>query len=480
MESAKTPFGSGSGVGNANNQQMRALLVGLDKAWADTHFAGMVFRKIEIVGYEFLDTLEAPSDPNEAFQIVFMGKPPKDYPLLDKSQAVIYAYPKATIFMAYYVKDPDNLWDRHTLLKAGFKEVFFLPLDKQLLTAEILETISVVQAAKHQFSVIRRSDLFPTDNLPFSVFIYLPRNHKYVVFAQQNSELTENQITNLVNQKIEQVYLHRDDMIHYFTYMSKRIQSMTPEQLGAHAQSYAQLKVKVRDFITNLFCSERVSPELGKEFLTAFTEAVHAYLTANEQIDIYDRICLITGQVADTYSHALNTCLIAEALASLFGLQTIDELMIAALMHDVGLTQMPEEMMQKPPEKWTNFEKDLYQKHPKISVDMVKSKKILVSELTHKIMMQHHERWDGTGFPKQVSGVGNRIALEAMLLSFADQFDELTSLDPQKPSMSPAAAFHYLKNRIKPDATFLDPKLIATIGALFPAEPEPDAALPAA
>src|SRR5580765_3084723 len=105
--------------------------------------------------------------------------------------------------------------------------------------------------------------------------------------------------------------------------------------------------------------------------------------------------------------------------------ERLQVLRLGALLHDVGkLTVPPAVLLKSGPLTETEFIQ--VQRHPAAGVRMLRSlgasREILPS------VLHHHERWDGTGYPR--GRAGERIPLEARILSVADSFDAMTSTRP--------------------------------------------------
>ena len=116
----------------------------------------------------------------------------------------------------------------------------------------------------------------------------------------------------------------------------------------------------------------------------------------------------------------------------------------------------------------TKEQSELYQKHPQTSVNLVKSRKIVVPDIVTKIILQHHELYNGTGYP---SGLfGDRICKEAQILALADRFDYLTRLIPGKPLLTPSQAVEQLRREQvnDPSRIHYNPDLLKRLLTLFP------------
>ena len=99
----------------------------------------------------------------------------------------------------------------------------------------------------------------------------------------------------------------------------------------------------------------------------------------------------------------------------------------ACLLHDIGKIGIPSSLLNKE-EKLTDEEFEFIKKHPEIGYDILKDVEFLKS--CSRIMLQHHERVDGKGYPNGLSG--NEIDLLARILAVADAYDAMTSARPYR------------------------------------------------
>lgn len=113
----------------------------------------------------------------------------------------------------------------------------------------------------------------------------------------------------------------------------------------------------------------------------------------------------------------------------------IDNLQVAALLHDVGKIGIDERILNKPA-KLTPEERRAIEKHPQISVDILKE--VELPPIVFQIILHHHERYDGRGYP---SGIGGEtLPVEVYILGIADTFDAITSTRPYSYGSSPERA----------------------------------------
>lgn len=143
-----------------------------------------------------------------------------------------------------------------------------------------------------------------------------------------------------------------------------------------------------------------------------------------------------------TYAHCVNVAIISIVFGMSLNLRRRDllYLCIGALIHDVGKVFVPQEILQKPG-KLTPEEFEEIKKHPKLGYDFIRNS-YNISAHSKLIVLQHHERFDGLGYPEGISG--DKISYLARIVAIADVYDALTSDRPYKRAMCPSIALEYL------------------------------------
>ena len=107
-----------------------------------------------------------------------------------------------------------------------------------------------------------------------------------------------------------------------------------------------------------------------------------------------------------------------------------EEVSFGFMLHDVGKVGIPDSILNKPG-PLTDKEWSTMRKHPQIGLDIVEP--IGFSEAATDVILCHHERWDGNGYPLGLSG--EQIPVVARAFSVADAFDAMTSDRPYRPAM---------------------------------------------
>jgi putative nucleotidyltransferase with HDIG domain len=132
--------------------------------------------------------------------------------------------------------------------------------------------------------------------------------------------------------------------------------------------------------------------------------------------------------------------------------EDMENLRLASLLHDVGKIGIKEDVLHKPG-KLSEYEKNQIRGHPSIGVKIVES-----IDDSHKIIrgiLEHHERFDGKGYPGRLKG--RSISMEGRIIAAADTFDALTSNRPYRHKDTNKEAFFEV---VRGRKTQFDPRVI--------------------
>ena len=153
---------------------------------------------------------------------------------------------------------------------------------------------------------------------------------------------------------------------------------------------------------------------------------------------------MIDLKVANNYTfyHSVNVTVLSLVIGLAMNLSPKDmySIGIASLLHDIGKIFTPNEILDKPG-PLTFEEYKVIRKHPEDGYKYVKEKLSTHTKI-YLAILEHHERFNGTGYPKQIAG--KDIGLFARIISVADVYDALTSDRPYKKRAIPSEAMEYI------------------------------------
>jgi putative two-component system response regulator len=157
-----------------------------------------------------------------------------------------------------------------------------------------------------------------------------------------------------------------------------------------------------------------------------------------------------------TAAHTVRVGLLAAKLAEVLGLDAIEVSLIqqAAPLHDVGKIGVPDGILRKPGQL-TDEEMAVMRTHAEIGADILRSDSSRVLQIAEEIARTHHERWDGRGYPRGLSGT--QIPLSGRIVSVADTYDAMISDRPYRAARSPREAVEEI---VRCRGTQFDPAIV--------------------
>jgi putative two-component system response regulator len=191
------------------------------------------------------------------------------------------------------------------------------------------------------------------------------------------------------------------------------------------------LEVKVQERTTELRKALSEMAEARRSTYEAHLDTIRRLAVAAEYKD------------EDTAAHILRMAGYARAIGALVGLSAseADNLYYGSLMHDVGKIGTPDAILLKPA-ALTPEEREVMKKHTVIGGLILGGSESGLLMAGEEIALTHHEWWDGSGYPRGLSG--ETIPLWGRICAIADVYDALTTKRPYKEAMPKEAAFELL------------------------------------
>lgn len=214
------------------------------------------------------------------------------------------------------------------------------------------------------------------------------------------------------------------------------------------------------------YITKPISPAIVKARVKTHLSLVQADELLNSRLQVVQRL----GKAAEykdneTGMHVMRMSHFAKELALAYGLteQQAEILLHAAPMHDIGKIGIADSIMLKPG-KLTDEEFSTMQKHPEIGAEIIGDcgDSILLN-VAKSVSLTHHEKWDGTGYPKGLAG--EDIPIEGRICAIADVFDALTSKRPYKDAWSIEDTVAFLKEQ---KGKHFEPKLVDSMIEILP------------
>jgi putative two-component system response regulator len=222
--------------------------------------------------------------------------------------------------------------------------------------------------------------------------------------------------------------------------------------LGDESDEFKGFELGAVDYIT-----KPISPAIVRARVKTHLSLVQAEQLKQAHVDLVHRL----GRAAeykdtDTGEHIARMSQYSKLLALEFGMDEhqAELLRQAAPMHDVGKIGIPDAILLKPG-RLTSEEFDHMKQHAVIGAQILANSSSPLLQLAHKLAIEHHEKWDGSGYPHGLKG--EQISVEGRIVAIADVFDALTSKRPYKEAWGVEEALEHMQAQA---GKHFDPHLI--------------------
>ncbi|MDR9501050.1 MAG: DUF3369 domain-containing protein [Desulfurivibrionaceae bacterium] len=205
--------------------------------------------------------------------------------------------------------------------------------------------------------------------------------------------------------------------------------------------------------------------DLSKSLVEVYCTNVHAAfenVLLNQEIeDTQKEIIYTLGEIAEARSletgvHVKRVSCISRILARNFGLSQaeVEMLRLAAPMHDIGKVAIPDNILHNP-DRLNKDDFAIIQQHSRIGSGMLSSSPRPIMKAAALIALQHHEKYDGSGYPQGLKG--EEIHIFARIVALADVYDALSNDRVYRQAFPPAEVLAYIK---KERGGHFDPALV--------------------
>jgi HD-GYP domain-containing protein (c-di-GMP phosphodiesterase class II) len=354
-------------------------------------------------------------------------------------------------------------YDRATLIKCGFTDVFLLPFDEGLMMEVVGEAFASASDSNKVYRTVSLGDIATDSTLPFDVYIHMRRNDKYIKFLTAGDPLDAYRAAKLKSHDVHNVNILKADTDKFYEHSAKRLRDLKSDSSMGETERRERTKAAVRGLIGGLFSSKDITIDEGKQIAEDAKNIVKSYMSSSPNGKWFERIVAMSSSTSELYTHSANVATYSVLFSMLTGQGNPEDIALAGLFHDIGLAKVRKSILDTPSTRWSPDDRKTYENHPQLSKAILRDRKIAVSDLVHRAIHQHHEKFNGRGYPK--GAAGKTICVEARILAIADKFDELTASGVGSGPITPREALIelYNLNVTLAENKSWDPELLETI-----------------
>lgn len=228
--------------------------------------------------------------------------------------------------------------------------------------------------------------------------------------------------------------------------------------------------VDVVDNIIDEIMNNRIIVENLEEYYQPITTVGNIVQELIHKENIFSTLDNVRSYDEYTFIHSVNVCVmcITVGLALHYNKRSLKELGLGSLLHDIGKIKVPSEIIKKPG-SLTAEERMEVEKHPQYAFRALKSI-IGIPNVVPLVALQHHERFDGRGYPKKLAR--NEIHEYAKIVAVADVYDALVTDQCYRPRFKSyeaaeiiwaSAGYHFDPGIVR---TFMDNIVIYPVGSI--------------
>lgn len=182
----------------------------------------------------------------------------------------------------------------------------------------------------------------------------------------------------------------------------------------------SEMEESIKETVKDIL--ERHTYQNNEELAELSEAADNIIISILEEEQVVEKVFDIKQRSADIYEHSISICSLAILTALKLGVEIrkIHDIGVGCLLHDIGLRYITADFINKDIESMNNKELVEYKKHPIYGYTSLKNE-TWISDLSKEIILHHHERLDGSGFPLK----SREIPFECKIVNICDAFDEM-------------------------------------------------------
>ncbi len=268
---------------------------------------------------------------------------------------------------------------------------------------------------------------------------------RYVLFCRGDEIYSNERKRRLIDQNIEKLFIRTVDYASYFRYQEKNLQDILADEKRSSEEKSHVVYNTAKYLVQDLLSDPRSGLNTKVKRATKWVDNTVNYILHDK--NAFRSLLKVTSHDYYTYTHSVDI----SVLALLFGrhihldIHNLKCLGIGGLLHDIGKVEIPLDILNKPG-KLTKDEFQMIKKHPEMGMEFLKGKAD-IDEKSLEVVIQHHENYDGTGYPNRIGG--KDIHLFGRISRVIDVYDAITTNRCYRKALTPYDALVEMSEKME-------------------------------
>ena len=278
---------------------------------------------------------------------------------------------------------------------------------------------------------IQSLDIEAETQINFNLYVNLPLNNRYILYRRAGGKIESHRMEKLNDGNLANFFIEKKDYAEFVKYVATRINALVGKD------NSPEMKIVMEAAAKSILSStlNQNSPAVAEALMTNLNDitgmVIEAALESTSGYNgkkLFQRVFQLSQKGTDFQKHPVNVASLAVLLT--FGIgysrqQILSDIAMAAVLHDIGLARLSPKVIQHAHDVLhvSMEDRELLYKHPEVSIEILEEKKIPVSDTTKLIIRQHHEQFNGSGYPLGLRGF--HINELSQVMRVADELDQV-------------------------------------------------------
>ncbi len=359
----------------------------------------------------------------------------------------------------------ENPIDFALFKKNGADRIVHFHFDREFISDLILELAPVDFGSDVPLAALNSIDLneiHAEENINFDLFIHLPTNQKTIMIKKKGTPPGD---LKKIKEAKQHVYFQKTEIKQFLEYSRTSLSNASNANKVSLTEKSIKAKRVIFEIMAEFFSDQANNFEIGKGILERCKKVLNEYnlLKPYSFEQAQDQMYKVSGQHRTFYNDAIYLSNFAALVGHMLGLSIpeIENLALACLLHNIGLSKVPEFVPGQKIESLSPAGLELYKKYPERSVYLVKSQRVPLNNTVTNVISQHRELPSGGGFP---NGVGSdKFDPMTKVFHIALRLYELTAIIEDAPRFTFKAAVSEMQSEVASGKAQFDISLYSKI-----------------